>query len=313
RPIPKANQALIKIDAVSLNHREIWILKNLYPGIVFNSVLGADGVGKIVELNGESSRLKVGDRVVIMPSDGWISSPGGPEVESEYSIRGGTKSNGVFAQHFAGNQDDIFKAPAHLTDTEAAALPLAGLTAYRILFTKGQVRKGQNIFITGIGGGVALFVLQFAVAVGANVYVSSSDDTKIERAIKMGAKGGVNYRKENWHEELLKLTNGVQFDLAVDSANGPNASIILKKILAQGRALVTYGQAAGPFSFDINMILRNVSVIGSTMGSRVEFEKMLQFVGEHKIRSVVSEVWEGLEKFPEALKAMTQGVQFGKL
>lgn len=101
---------------------------------------------------------------------------------------------GVFAQYSVNDQADVFKAPAHLTDAEAAGLSLSGLTAYRAVFTKGQVTKGQNVLITGIGGGVALFALQYAAAVGANVYVTSSDETKIERARQYGAKGGVNYR-----------------------------------------------------------------------------------------------------------------------
>ncbi|KAI1316250.1 hypothetical protein EDD11_010297 [Mortierella claussenii] len=313
RPIPKANQALIKVAAVSLNHRELWVLKNKYPGIVFNSILGADAVGHVAEINGETSRFKVGDRVVVMPSDGWVSKTRGPEVESEYNIRGGTKSNGIFTEYFAGDQADIFKAPAHLSDTEAAALPLAGLTAYRALFTKGQFEKGQNVLITGIGGGVALNTLQYALAAGANVYVTSSDDSKITRAIKLGAKGGVNYRHENWHEQLLKLTDGKQFDLAIDSAGGPGAKIILSDVLALGGIFVTFGQTAGPFQVDIVPIIRNIEVRCSTMGSRVDFEKMLQFVEQHKIKPIVSDVWEGLEKTPEAIAHLESGAQFGKV
>ncbi|KAG0247500.1 hypothetical protein BG011_001387 [Mortierella polycephala] len=313
RPVLKANQALLRIDAAALNHRELWILKNMYPGIKFDSVLGADAVGRITELNGESGHFKVGDRVVVMPSQGWTSSLRGPEVESEYFIRGGTESPGIFTQLFAADQAEIFKAPAYLTDIEAAALPLAGLTAYRTVFTKGQVVKGQNVLITGIGGGVALFALQYAVAVGANVYVTSSDDSKIERAIQLGAKGGANYRKENWEEQLLKASNGQQIDVVIDGASGPGADTILSKVLVLGGIFVTYGQTAGDFKFNIMHILRNIEVRGSTMGSRAEFEKMLEFVEKHQIRPIVSQVFEGLEKVSEAVECMKNGVQFGKM
>jgi len=220
---------------------------------------------------------------------------------------------GVFSQYVAVDQSDIFKAPAHLTDIEAAALPLAGLTAYRALFTKGQVHKGQNVLVTGIGGGVALFALQFSVAIGANVYATSSDESKIERAIQLGAKGGVNYRQENWHEQLLQKTNHVQFDVVIDSANGLAAPTILSHVLARGGALVTYGQTAGGFHLDKAFFLRNIDIRGSTMGSRVEFEKMLKFVEEHQIKPIVSDVWEGLEKTEDAILHMRKGAQFGKL
>ncbi|KAF9984027.1 hypothetical protein BGZ65_001090, partial [Modicella reniformis] len=313
RPIPKANEVLLKIGAVSLNHREIWILRKQFAGIVLGSVLGSDGVGRIEQLQDEASRFKAGDRVVIMPSEGWISDSRGPEVESEYILRGGCRSQGVFSQYFTVNQADIFKAPAHLTDVEAAALPLAGLTAYRALFTKGQVVKGRNLLITGIGGGVALFTLQFAVAIGANVYVTSSDESKIERAIQLGAKGGANYRQVNWVQQILQQTKGVQFDVVIDSANGSGAPIILSHLLARGGALVTYGQTAGGFHLDKAFFLRNIDIRGSTMGSRVEFERMLRFVEEHQIQPVVSQVWDGLENIPEAILQMRKGVQFGKL
>ncbi|ORZ04846.1 alcohol dehydrogenase [Lobosporangium transversale] len=313
RPVPKLSQSLVKIKAVSLNHRELWILKGRYPNIVFNQPLGADAVGNVIEVNGETSRFKIGDRVIIMPSEGWISNPRGPEDEHNYAVRGGTKAPGVFTEYYASENADIFKAPAHLTDEEAAALPLAGLTAYRALFTKGQVAKGQNVLVTGIGGGVALFALQFALAAGANVYVTSSDDSKIERAIKLGAKGGVNYRKENWDQELLKLSHGQKFDLTIDSASGPGAVTILSKILAQGGIFVTFGQTAGAFQLDTVPILRNVEIRGSTMGSRVEFEQMLHFVEEHRIRPIVSNALSGLENIPKAIEYLRGGNQFGKV
>ncbi|KAF9351840.1 hypothetical protein BGX34_000321 [Mortierella sp. NVP85] len=324
-PVPKPNEALVKIDAVSLNHRDLWILKNMIHGIATDSPLGSDAIGHIVELDGgDSSRFKIGDRVVVMPSDGWISNPRGPEDESNYHVRGATQSPGVFTQYFTTEQANLFKAPAHLTDAEAAALPLAGLTAYRATFTKGQVTRGQNVLITGIGGGVALFMLQYAVAVGANVFVTSSDDTKIQRAIQLGAKAGVNYRQENWHEQLLQQValhgqqqqqqqQKQQLDVALDSANGPGAVTILTKLLAPGGILVTFGQTAGPFTLDMASITRNTEVRGSTMGSRVEFEKMLAFVEEHGIKSVVSDTWEGLEKMEEAIEEMKTSAHFGKL
>ncbi|KAF9185235.1 hypothetical protein BGZ50_003207, partial [Haplosporangium sp. Z 11] len=134
RPVVGTKQGLISVNAVSLNHRDLWILKKHY-----NAIVGSDAVGRLKEISGESPRLKVGDRVVVMPSVGWNANPRGPEIERDYSLRGGAETEDL---------DDIYRAPAHLTDIEAAALPLAGLTAYRAVFTKGQIVKGQNVLIT---------------------------------------------------------------------------------------------------------------------------------------------------------------------
>ncbi|KAG0288685.1 hypothetical protein BGZ97_006694, partial [Linnemannia gamsii] len=141
-------QALLDVHAVSFNHREVWIRKGVYPVIEFGSIMGADGVGRIAKVKGDSSKHKVGDRVVVMPSVGWDKDPRGPE--GSWYILGGGPAPGLFSEQFLAQQDDLFKAPDHLTDAEAAALPLAGLTAWRAAFTKGLVSKGQNVLITGI-------------------------------------------------------------------------------------------------------------------------------------------------------------------
>ncbi|KAF9097832.1 hypothetical protein BGX27_000906 [Mortierella sp. AM989] len=312
KPEPLENgQALLEVNAVSFNHRELWIRKGQYPGIVFGSVLGADGVGRVAEIKGESSNLKVGDRVVVMPSIGWNKNPRGPE--NAYYILGGGHAGGIFTEYYVSQQEDIFKAPDHLTDAEAAALPLAGLTAYRAVFTKGEVAQGQNVLITGIGGGVALMALAFCVAAGANVYVTSSDNNKIAKAIRLGAKGGVNYKDEKWGANLQKLAGGTLFDAVIDGAGGDGVKTFLK-ILGLGGIIVSYGMTVQPkVDFTMAAVLKNIEIRGSTMGSRLEFEQMLAFVSKHKLKPVVSQVWQGLESAEEAFNTMKTGSQFGKL
>ncbi|KAF9924882.1 hypothetical protein BGZ67_009027 [Mortierella alpina] len=304
-------QALLDVHAVAFNHREVWIRKGVYPVIVFDSIMGADGVGRIAELKGNSSKHKVGDRVVVMPSIGWTKDPRGPE--GDHYILGGGPAPGLFSEHYVGQQDDLFKVPDHLTDAEAAALPLAGLTAWRAVFTKGQVREGQNVLITGIGGGVALMTLLFCVAAGANVYVNSSDDAKIRKAIELGARGGVNYKSDKWVSQLQDLTHGEPFDVVIDGAGGP-AFKAFSNLLRQGGIIVSYGMTVN-FEVDYDMIavLRNIEVRGSTMGSRFEFGEMVDFVGKHKIKPVVSHVWPGLESAEEAFNVIKAGAQFGKV
>lgn len=170
---------------------DLWILKGMYPGIVLGSVLGSDAVGYITE--NPPPQLKLGARVILNPSSGWISDERGPETRLR--ILGLLPCNGTLTEEpIAMDHDDLVPCPAHLSAAEAAALPIAGLTAYRALFTKALVKKDEYILVTGIGGGVALFALQFAVAIGAHVYVTSSNPEKIQKAIDLGAKGGVNYK-----------------------------------------------------------------------------------------------------------------------
>ncbi|KAF9188064.1 hypothetical protein BGZ51_000858 [Haplosporangium sp. Z 767] len=304
-------QALVEINAVSFNHREYWIRKGQYPGIVFGSILGADGVGRITDMKSEHPKHKAGDRVVIMPSTGWYKDPRGPE--EAYYILGGGHATGTFAEYHVAQEDDIFKAPEHLTDAEAAALPLAGLTAYRAVFTKGQVTQDQNVLITGIGGGVALMALAFCVAAGANVYVTSSDEGKILKAMRLGARGGVNYKDDKWGANLERLAGGQQFDVVIDGAGGDGVKVFTK-VLRLGGIIVSYGMTVKPkVDYTMAAVLRNIEIRGSTMGSRLEFEQMLAFVTKHRLRPVVSQVWQGLESSEEAFEVMKNGSQFGKL
>ncbi|KAF8920972.1 hypothetical protein BGZ52_011644 [Haplosporangium bisporale] len=155
--------------------------------------------------------------------------------------------------------------------------------------------------------------LLFCVAAGANVYVNSSDDAKILKAIELGAQGGVNYKADNWDSQLQNLTHGEPFDVVIDGAGGDGFQAF-NKLLRMGGIIVSYGMA-GKSEVDYTMIavLRNIEVRGSTMGSRVEFGEMIDFVAKHKIKPVVSQVWPGLESAEEAFNVMKAGAQFGKL
>ncbi|KAG0049707.1 hypothetical protein BGZ83_005478 [Gryganskiella cystojenkinii] len=314
-PIPalEENQALIKVKAVSVNHRELWILKGFYPNITYGTVLGSDVVGHVLEANGPSE-VKVGDRVIVIPIYGWEKDRRGPEGLAGSLGASTVPGVGVFSEYYTTGLQNLVRAPAHLTDPEAAALPLAGVTAYRAVFTKGEVTEGLNVLITGIGGGVALMALTFAVAVGANVYVTSSDDSKIQRAIELGAKGGVNYKEADWGSRLLKLTNGALIDVAIDGAGGDNTLTLINQLFRQGGILVNYGMTAKiDFLFTRLAFIKNIEIRGTTLGSRREFLEMVAFVDKHKVRPVISQVWEGLESVNASLDTMRQSSQFGKL
>lgn len=222
-PKPQGNEVLVKISAVSLNHRDLFLRQHLYPGVTFDVPLGADGVGVVVSPGPWQNK-----RVILNPGTGWLDSPDGPEESlGGYKIMGGTKiyRNGTLQDYVVIDEAELEEAPEHLSDAEAAALPLTGLTGWRALVSKAGDRnssKGAAVLVTGIGGGVALMVLRFAVARGADVYVTSSSADKIKKAVELGAKGGVSYKEEGWEKKLLGLlpAGKSSFDAIIDGAGG---------------------------------------------------------------------------------------------
>jgi NADPH:quinone reductase-like Zn-dependent oxidoreductase len=197
--------------------------------------------------------------------------------------------HGTFAEYIVVNVDRIQHKPSHLDHRQAAALPLGGLTSYRALFRKGGLKAGQNVLISGFGGGVAQLAFLFALAAGANVYVNTSSEEKLEKAIKLGAKGGYNYKKENTFRDLWKTKGG--FDLILDSAGGDNINAFIKILKPSGK-LVFYGASTGlPSGVDLyRMFWRQLSMQGSTMGNDEEFVHMIQFVNKHKILPLVDSI-----------------------
>lgn len=223
---PKENEVVVKISAAALNHRDLFLRQHLYPGTTFGVPLLADGAGVVVSTGSSpTARAWQGKRVILNPGSGWKDDPEGPEDPKGYAILGGTKMNplGTLGETVAIDAGELEGAPAHLSAVEAAALPLTGLTAWRATMVKsGNAKPGRNVLITGIGGGVAIMALLFAVAAGANVFVTSGSGEKIERAKGMGAKGGVSYREKGWDKTLKEmLPEGRKWlDAIIDGAGG---------------------------------------------------------------------------------------------
>ncbi|KAK4466414.1 hypothetical protein QBC42DRAFT_293491 [Cladorrhinum samala] len=324
-PKPGAGQVLVNIRACALNHRDLFIRQHLYPGISFTSPLFADGYGIVTALGPNPSpqaQSLLNKPVLLTPSRGWESDPAGPENNGkEFSVVGGAaKYDYGTAQDFVVlPESEVFLAPEHLAPAEGAALPLTGLTGWRALVTKAEAKKGENVLITGIGGGVALQVLQFAVAMGCNVYVTSGSQEKIEKAKQLGAKGGVVYKDADWEKQLQKLLpkERAYLDCVIDGAGG---DILARaaRLLKTGGKLVVYGMTLSPkMEWNMTAVLKNIELRGTSMGSKKEYADMIEFVREHKIRPVVSKVVEGglqnLEGIDDLFEDMKNGVQFGKL
>jgi len=296
-PRPGEGEVVVDIAAAALNHRDVWITQGKYPGIKFPVVLGSDGAG-----------WAEGKRVFLNPSLQWGENPAAQS--KAYHILG-LPTQGAFASRLAIPVLNVAEIPAHLTMEQAAAVPLAGLTAYRALFTRAGLREGERVLISGIGGGVALFVFQFARAMGAEISVTSGSDEKLARALEMGARSGVNYKRDGWAKELRETVGG--FDLIADSAAGPGFPDLVS-LLNPGGRIVLYGGTCGPIP-GLNpqqLFWRQVSILGSTMGHHGDFAAMVDFVGRHRIVPVVDSVFP-LEEGQAAFDRLAAGVQFGKI
>jgi NADPH:quinone reductase-like Zn-dependent oxidoreductase len=322
KPKPGPNEVLVRLTAAALNHRDLFIRQHLYPGISFTNPLFADGCGVVVETGSSVTRSNLLNKPVILtPMRGWESDPSGPEDPRKFAVTGGTSlyEVGAAQDYIVVHEDEVEPAPAHLSPAESAALPLVGLTGWRALVTKsGSASAGKNVLITGIGGGVALQVLQFGVAFGCNVFVTSGDQAKIDKAVSMGAKGGVIYKNDGWEKELKGLLpkDRPVLDTVIDGAGG---DIVAKtvRLLKHGGSIVQYGMTVSPkMTWSMPAVLANIELKGASMGSRQEFRDMIAFVNEKQIKPIVSRTVKGLDNIQaiDGLFAdMKDGKQFGKL
>ncbi|MBF9142339.1 zinc-binding dehydrogenase [Hymenobacter properus] len=310
-PTPGPGEILVRLHAAALNHRDVWIQKGQYAGIKLPCTLGADGAGEVAAHgpNVPADAPAVGARVLLYPGLRWGSNP---KVQAKDFVVRGMPDPGTFAEYTSLPAEYVRPLPAHLSFEQGAALPLGGLTAYRASFTRAQVQPGERVLVTGIGGGVALLAAQFCAARGAEVWVTSSSEEKIARAQQLGAKGGINYKVDNWVKTLIQQAGG-PFDVIIDSAAGPAFNALLDAAAPGGR-IVFYGGTLGniPDLPPAKVFWKQLSVLGSTMGSLQDFDNMLALVTEKNIVPVVDQVFP-LAEGEAALRRMEAGAQFGKI
>jgi len=306
-PAPGPGEVSVELKASALNHRDLWIKLGQYAGLKFPIIPGSDGAGVVRQVGTGVTGWAEGDEVVINASFDWGDS--GDHQGEGFSILG-LPRDGTLAEQIAVPAEQLANKPTHLNWAEAAALPLAGLTAYRALFSRAKLQDGERVLITGVGGGVAQFLVQFAVAAGAEVWVTSGDQGKIDRATGLGAKGGFNYRESGWGEAATE-TGG--FDVIVDSAGGEGFGTLIDLANPGGRIVffgATCGDADGlPMR---KVFWKQLSLLGTTMGSPEDWADMLALVGRHGIKPIVSEVF-ALEDAASAFDLMARGDQFGKI
>jgi zinc-binding alcohol dehydrogenase/oxidoreductase len=307
-PVIGPGEVLVNIKAAALNRRDYWITVGKYAGIKYPTILGSDGAGIVAEIGEGVDANWLNKEVIINPSNNWGDHD---EFQSKDFKILGLPDDGTFAEYIKTRAEYLYAKPAYLNWEQAAAVPLAGLTAFRALFTKGKAKKSDTVLITGVGGGTGAFALQWAVAAGCKVYVTSSQPDKIEKAKQLGALAGVNYKTENWADELKQSAGG--FDVVIDSALGEGFSK-LPDICNPGARIVFFGGTAGdmPTINGRKIFWKQLQILGTTMGTANDFEQMLAFMNEHKIVPVVDEVLP-LAEAAKAVNMMEHSSQFGKI
>ncbi len=291
------SKVIVDLLSSSINHRDLWITKGMYPGLKSNVALGSDGFGTFD-----------GREYIINPGLNWGTNE---SFQSESYTILGMPDHGCFAERVVVDRNQLYLKPGHLTSLEAAALPLAGVTAYRALVTKTLPKSGERVLISGIGGGVALFAMQFALALNCEVYVTSSSKEKLKRATELGAKKGYLYTNPDWTKELINDIGGV--DIVIDSAGGDGFNDLIK-ICNPGARVSFYGGSKGKIN-GLNpqtIFWKQISIFGSTMGSDLDFKNMVDFVNQYRIKPVIDQVID-FESLLDGFEIVEAGKQFGKI
>ena len=307
-PRPGAGEAVVRLRAAALNHRDVWIRTGRYAGIALPVILGSDGAGDVVETGPGVDPAWRGRAVVIDPTLNWGDDA---RVQSASFQILGLPRDGTYAELVAVPAGQLHEKPAHLSFEEAAAVPLASVTAYRAVLTRARVTKDDTVVVTGIGGGVATCALLIATGAGARVYVTSGSDAKLDTARRHGAAGGVNYHDPDWPKALVACIGG-RPDVVIDGAGGETFNNALDLVKPGGR-VVSYGATLGPTpNLEVRRIFwKQLSVLGSTMGSPGDFAAMLALYAGG-LRPIVDTVLP-LDRAAEAHRRMEAGQQFGKI
>lgn len=311
-PRPARGQVLVRMQAASLNFRDLLVVKGQYgrsparPDLIPLS----DGAGEVVEVGPEVSRVKVGDRVAGIFMQDWIGGPMTPEVQP--SALGGGARDGVLAEYVLFDQHGVVPIPAHLSYAEAACLPCAAVTAWNALFVYRPLVAGDTVLVLGTGG-VSVFALQFARMAGCRVITTSSSDDKLERARSLGASDGVNYRtRPEWQQAVLELTEGRGVDHVVEVGGAGTLSRSLQSARLGG-AIHLIGVLTGVAEVNPMAILqRNLTVRGVFVGSRHMFEDMNRALAFHQLRPVIDRVFP-FDHAKAALRHLESQTHLGKV
>lgn len=310
-PKPGSGEILLDVKARSLNYRDLLVIHGLYnPKLKLPAVPLSDGAGVVAAVGEGVQRVRVGDRVMTHFVAGWID---GPFRMEHLATTLGTPGAGLAAEQAILPAEAVLPLPAGYDFAQAATLPIAALTAWSALVTVGKVRRDQTVLTLGTGG-VSVFALQFAKALGARAIITSSSDEKLEHARQLGADHTINYRKNpDWEQAVLEYTGGVGVDLTVENA-GPGTLDRSLKATRAGGVIALLGALTGRKG-EINtglILMKRLTIAGIMVDARAAFEAMNRFIEARALKPVIDRVFK-FEQLPEALRHMESGAHFGKI
>jgi NADPH:quinone reductase-like Zn-dependent oxidoreductase len=310
-PQPQRGEVLVRVHAVSWNYRDLMMVLGRYnPKMHLPRIPCSDGAGEVVAVGEGVTRVRTGDRVAGIFMQNWID--GEPDAAKIRGALGGD-IDGMLAEFVVLREDGVVRVPEHLSYEEAATLPCAGVTAWNALTRVGRVTAGDTVLIQGTGG-VSIFALQMAKAMGARVLGTSSSDEKLERAKKLGLDSGINYRVQpEWDQWVIEQTKGRGVDMVVEVGGAGTFTRSLRAVRMGGKVAQIGVLSPSHEGVEIPLLLhRQVHLCGIYVGSRADFEKMNRAIAQHQIQPAVDEVFSFAD-VRTALRRMESGEHFGKL
>ncbi len=317
RPRRRPGEALVRLEAGTLNQVDLY-MRNSGAGITHELplVMGLDGAGMVEAIEEGETRLTVGQQVVVFPNltcGRCEFCQRGDDVLCTRMKLMGEHVDGTFAQWLSVPVENLFPMPAHLDFVQAAALGVNYLTAWRMLFTRAQLKPWETVLVFGVGGGVSLAAMQLAASIGARVIVTSREDDKLQRALALGAHEAINGRTEEVARRVMALTDGRGVDVVVENVGEAVWASAMKSLVRGGR-LVTCGATSGdqPPADLKRIFIRQLQIIGSTSGNASEFRELLAYVERHRITPFIDSVYP-LAAIHEALDRLESGSRMGKV
>jgi len=308
---PGPGQVAVRVRAASLNYRDLLTVEGAYnPKQPLPLVPLSDGAGEVTAVGPAVTRVKVGERVAGIFNQQWISGP--PLREHVRSSLGGPL-DGLLAEQVVLDAEGVVPLPEHLSFEEGACLPCAAVTAWNALVEQGGLAAGQTLLVLGTGG-VALFALQLARALGARVIVLSSSDAKLERARDLGATETVNYRATpDWDRRVKELTGGVGVDHVLELGGAETLLRSLRAVRMGGQVSLVGSLSGLEATLNLALVfMRGVRLQGVLVGSREMFEAMNAVIVRHRLRPVIDRVLD-FEEAPAAFEHLKSQSHFGKV
>lgn len=314
------DEVLIAVGAAAFNRLDLWVIEG-WPSLKLKlpHVLGSDGAGVVAAVGSRARGVEVGQRVAINPTicnnpaQDYFGRTGRDNMCDDYTLLG-EHLDGFFAEYTAVPARNLLPLPDHVSFADAAAASLVFVTAWHSLITRGNLQAGESVLIVGAGGGVNTASIQIAKMAGAGpIYVVGSSEEKLQLARELGADETINRQETDWGKAIFRATNRRGVDVVVDNVGAATYHTSLRSLKKGGR-LLTVGNSSGPkFEFDNRLMFgKHLSIIGSTMGTTAEFEKVMGLIFDGHLRPIIDTIYP-FEEGLTALARLQEGDLMGKL